>query len=631
MTKKIHFLSGLPRSGSTLLAAILNQHPQVHATSTSGLLDMMVGTLRAWHDSMATHATVDKEAAEAEIQRVLNAIPQTKYAHIDKPVILDKARGWASDVNMRTMARVLGHKPKIVATVRSVQDCAASFVRVARPDDLDHFVVHDELIGHLKESYQLLMGGYTFGPECFLFVEYDDLVKDPKTELARVHEFLELDDFEGYDFANIDGSGLRERDEEVWLIPGLHDVKPKLEFQHSTTAEETLKHRYLDFVQPRFWRGEQTADKPIHKLDMQLAVGLMGGFEEGLRLANELEQEEPWNNRAAFNRGWYRMYEGKLLEGEQLLFRGRLEKVFGNEPPRSPMPMWDGATPGTVLLNLEGGLGDQIHGLRYAREINRRGCKTIVACSGALAALFHNLPDVTAVCQHDAAYGVVHDFWLPSMSTIPVLGYEYADIDGTPYMPRPTNPDGKKLRVGLRWQGNPKFEHEQHRIFPPALLFDAVENIDAEFVSLQRDEGAQYKPYWVDKTPLDHWGQTAMAIASCDVVITSCTSVAHLAGAMGVPTWIIVPILPYYLWAPPGESTVWYDSVRLFRQKVFGEWQEPFTEIREKLTELVNIRSKGVEQCQQQKQVIGSVPKMVKSQTSGTPTRQRAKKAGTRR
>ena len=77
--KKIYFLSGLPRSGSTVLAAILSQHPSLHASSTSGLLDMLVGTLRAWADSMNTKAQKDQQAAEEEIQRVLRNICDTKY------------------------------------------------------------------------------------------------------------------------------------------------------------------------------------------------------------------------------------------------------------------------------------------------------------------------------------------------------------------------------------------------------------------------------------------------------------------------------------------------------------------------------------------------------------------------
>lgn len=578
--KNIYFLAGLPRSGSTLLAAILNQNPKIHASSTSGLLDTMVGTLRAWADSFNTLAQKDRDASEQEIQRILNNITQTKYAHIDKPIILDKARGWADDTNIRTMTRVFERKPKIIATVRNVEDCAASFVRIAKPTDLDDFCVNGELMGHLKESYQTFQKGYSFAPECFLIVDYDDLLSNPKKEIERIHQFLEIEnDFE-YDFDHIDGSNLQERDEEIWMVPGLHDVKPKLGYQHKKDSQEILKHRFYDFVQPRFWLGEEKANKPAHKLDMQLSAGLMGDFQLGLKLANELEEEEPWNNRAAFNRGWYRMYEGKLLEGEQLLFRGRLEKVFGNEPPRSPMPMWDGESKGTILLNLEGGLGDQIHGVRYAREFAKKGCETIVACSGPLATMFRDVEGVVAVCQHEATFGIVHDFWVPSMSTIPILKYEYKDISGKPYISKSEVTPHKGLRIGLRWQGNPQFEHEQHRIFPPKLLFDAVEDIDAEFISLQRDEGSQYCPYWVKKVPLGHWEETRMAIASCDLVITSCTSIAHLSGAMGVPTWIIPPVLPYYLWAYPINKTVWYNSVKLFRQKMYGSWNEPFKEIK---------------------------------------------------
>ena len=584
--KKIYFLSGLPRSGSTVLAAILSQHPELHASSTSGLLDMLVGTLRAWADSMSVQASVDKEASELEIQRILKTIAECKYDYTDKPIILDKARGWVSDTNIRTMARVLGHKPKIVATVRNVQDCAASFVRVAKPNDLDEFLRSDELIGHLKESYQLLDQGYRFAPECILFVDYDDLLNDPKKELDRVHEFLGLSEFE-YDLNAIDGSNFKELDEEVWEVKGLHDVKPKLERQHITTSRDILGHNYDQFMQPRFWVGEGPGHRPLGDLDLQLSAGLMGNFEEGWRLAQKLEQEEPWNHRAAFNRGWYRMWKGDLLEGEKLLYRGRIEKVFGNDVPKSPMPMWDGKSKGTVMLTLEGGLGDQIHGMRYVKDIIARGCEVIVACSGTLAGLFCSIEGVKAVIQHDVVYGVVHDFWAPSMSMAMILGLEYKDVTGAAYINKPVVKKSGKMRIGLRWLGNPDFEHEQHRVFPSGLMFDAVKDLDAEFISLQRDTGADQRLSWVKQVPLDHWEQTAEAIASCDLVITSCTSVAHLAGAMGINTWIVVPVLPYYLWAPPTDNTVWYDSVKLYRQTQFGDWDAPFNKIATNIKELI--------------------------------------------
>lgn len=577
--KKIYFLSGLPRSGSTLLAAILNQHPSVHTTTTSGLLDTIAGTLEGWNKSLAAQSNINVEKENDKVAKSLKSFFETHYEDIEKPIVIDKSRDWSEAVNIHLVTKIFGKKPKIITTVRRVEDCAASFVRVAKPENLDDFMRTSPLMDHLKRSYQSLMGGLEFNPECFLFVDYDDLMNDPQTQLDRIHQFLELPDYK-YDLENIDGTIVKERDEEVWGIKGLHDIQPKLGYQHKENTKDVLGHRYWEVVQPRFWLGEQSVDKPIHDLDLQLAAGLIGNFKEGLRLAEKLEQEEPWNNRAAFNRGWYKMYQGKLLEGEQLLYRGRIEQVFGNGIPNSPMPMWDGKSKGTVLLNLEGGLGDQIHGVRYARDIAKISGSVIVACSGVLATLFRDIEGVVAVIQHDVTYGVVHDFWAPSMSTIPLLGYEYKDISGKSYINKPLVEPHKGLRIGLRWQGNPQFEHEQHRIFPPAKLFDALDDTDAEFISLQRDEGSKYKPYWVKEVPLGHWEETRIAAASCDLVITSCTSVAHLCGSMGIPTWVVVPILPYYLWAPPGNTTVWYDSVKLYRQEVFGDWSAPFEQIK---------------------------------------------------
>jgi SAM-dependent methyltransferase len=178
------------------------------------------------------------------------------------------------------------------------------------------------------------------------------------------------------------------------------------------------------------------------------------------------------------------------------------------------------------------------------------------------------------------------------MSAVVPLGYEYKDLNGSPYIPCPITIDIKKRkRIGLCWRGNPKFEHEQHRVFPSDLFFDAVKNADAEFISLQKGKGEDERPEWVNKVPLDTWGNTKEAINKCDLVISSCTSVAHLAGAMGIKTWIITPILPYYLWALPGEKTPYYDSVTLFRQEKYGDWTAPFEKIKEKLEKGISKQS----------------------------------------
>ena len=141
----------------------------------------------------------------------------------------------------------------------------------------------------------------------------------------------------------------------------------------------------------------------------------------------------------------------------------------------------------------------------------------------------------------------------------------YKDLKGTSYIER--TDDVVPGRIGVRWSGNPKFEHEQHRFFPADLMFDAVKGYNC--VSLQRDKDAELKPEWMEQADVSDWAETRKSISECEIVITSCTSVAHLAAAMGVETWIVVPVLSYYLWALPGDVTPYYDSVTLFRQQEY--------------------------------------------------------------
>jgi len=202
-TKKLHFLSGIPRSGSTVIAAILNQNPLTHVSTTSGLGAALDAVAVAWHKEPLL------EKNDPRREKLANAMRGLIDGYYDqltqKPIVIDKSRNWPIPVVMSAMGQVLGSKPRIIATVRSIPDCMASFVRVAKPDNLDEFIIKSSLATHLKSSYQVLQAGYRHDPSCFLFVEYEDLLANPKRELERIHKFLDLPEF-AYDFERIDGS-----------------------------------------------------------------------------------------------------------------------------------------------------------------------------------------------------------------------------------------------------------------------------------------------------------------------------------------------------------------------------------------------------------------------------------------
>ncbi len=575
----IHFLSGLPRSGSTVLAAILNQNPQTHVSTTSGLVHALDGLANTWRDAPLLN---DSDPERKKLKHAMRVVATT--FHLDettKPVVIDKSRGWPVPVIIRSMAQVLGCQPKIIATVRSVPDCAASFVRVAKPDNLTAFIEKGELFAHLKAAYQTLEGGYRAFPECFLFVEYEDLLANPKRELDRIHAFLDLPPFD-YDFDNIDGSSVKENDEFIHGYAGMHDIKPKLARQHNQLAKDVLGCHYSQFCQPEFWLPEPRTKPEVDDLDLQLAASTMGDFKEGRRIADKLAIERPNDNRAAFNRGWYELHDGNFRLGHQLLYRGRKVGVFGNSPPNTPQPEWNGKPCATLLMYLEGGLGDQIQQLGYIRNVREQGvADIIISCSPELVRFVNNANLCSAVVQHGAEYGVYHDCWMAAMSAPVYMNLSKEMIYGVPYLDEiPDLYYSKKLRVGLRWSGNKQFEAQHHKLFPAPLFFDAVKRDNVEFISLQRDADLEYKPDWVQTVPLDTWDDTQAAVSTCDLVISSCTSVSHLSAAMGVPTWVVIPVMGYYLYAEPGPKTPYYNSMRLFRQQKYGDWTHPFEEIK---------------------------------------------------
>ena len=339
----------------------------------------------------------------------------------------------------------------------------------------------------------------------------------------------------------------------------------------------------------------------IDLLNLQLAAGLRGDFTEGWRIAKILEEERPRDDRAAFNRGWYVLQQGDLQKGMELMDRGRTISVFGSEllPDDAP-PQWDGVASlsgKTVLLRGEGGFGDEIANVRFAADLAARGARVVVSCHLGLMSLFARAPGVAEVIPHAHINRTRFDYWVPAMSAARWLGFTYETIRGEPYLsPDPAfvekwrariKPGG--FRVGIRWSGNPKFEHEQHRKFPPEPLFGLAHIPGVTLYSFQRDSDIRDLPEAITdlQFELGTWEDTAAAMAHLDLVITSCTATAHLAGALGKETWIILPVLPYYLWALPGDRTVWYKTARLFRQERFGEWNDTLRRVEDSLKQTV--------------------------------------------
>jgi hypothetical protein len=391
-----------------------------------------------------------------------------------------------------------------------------------------------------------------------------------------------LDAFD-YDLDAIDGSTVAEDDEGLHGYAGLHDIRPKLAKQSTPSPREVLRHHHAQFCQPEFWLAEPRTKPEVDLLDLQLAAARVGDFGEGERIADELARTRPNDSRAKFNAGFYALRHGEIQQGHELLFAGRRAGVFGDPAPRIDKPLWKGQR-GTVLLRTEGGLGDQIHQLRYANELKARGCFVVLACSAELLPIARQVGGFPCMA-HGSEGAVDYNAWIPAMSAPLFLRQHFTDISGKPYLPSVAVPRDSRFTVGLRWSGNKQFEGEHHKLFPPGPFFDAVKRDGVRFISLQRDADLEHKPDWVETVPLKTWLDTQRAVATCDLVISSCTSVSHLSAAMGVQTWVVVPVMPYYLYATPGDRVAYYDAMRLFRQQTFGDWTAPMNAVRIALDE----------------------------------------------
>jgi len=369
-------------------------------------------------------------------------------------------------------------------------------------------------------------------------------------------------------------------------------------------------HQMLYLSGGSFKKAEQMAFDMILKgnkeiwLDLALLFHAQGKIDDCRHAQAEYAKDYPECQRLHFGLTWFYLYDGDLKKGLTHIEAGRAVGCLGEQDfSKFNSPKWNGTENlknKTIILYGEGGAGDQIMGVRAAQWLADLGAKVIVGCLPSLMNLFSRVKGVHGVIEFDSAYRIHHDFWVPMMSVFRLCKCNWETLWTDSYLNaqekdkiiwnRIVPKEKGIINVGLRWRGNPEFEHEQLRWFPPELMFKLTEIPKIKFWSLQKDNNTSILPDNVtDLEPLlGNWEQTAAAISRMDLVISSCTSIAHLSAAMNKPTWVIVPAMPYYPWARPGRTSHWYPSVTLFRQLCYGDWVPPFMEAYECLKRKVN-------------------------------------------
>ncbi|AMP10821.1 glycosyltransferase 9 family protein [Collimonas arenae] len=286
-----------------------------------------------------------------------------------------------------------------------------------------------------------------------------------------------------------------------------------------------------------------------------------------------------------FEQGW-RSYEYRWKKGN------------ADTPRHTDIPLWLGEQPISgkrILLWSEQGLGDTIHFCRYAPMVAALGADVVLEVDPSLKTIAQTMGNGIKVIGIGETVPQV-DYQTPLMSlplvfktnldTIPATipnGHAYFHSDDAKAQRWKTqqNLAEGKLRIGLVCSGNPGNTNDQRRSMALAEFAPLLQSESADFFLIQK-EVREADLAFLQRTPklrlsaadIDGFDDTAAIIANLDLVISVDTSIAHLAGALGKPVWILLPWVPDWRWLLERDDSPWYPSVRLFRQQQAGDWQD---------------------------------------------------------
>lgn len=389
-------------------------------------------------------------------------------------------------------------------------------------------------------------------------------------------------------------------------------------FQRATTIDSSYAEAYYNAGVIQYHRDELAAAVESysaalkHKPSFILALSNLGVVLEAQGdTAAALEHydaaiaADPNDASVRWNKALLLLRNGKYAEGWKFYEWRWANGTAGPVRHYPGRPLWLGGTPiagRTILLYAEQGLGDTIQFARYVQQIEDAGAQVVLEVFTPLKTLFAAQPGEYQVIGMGEPLPAF-DLQCPLMSLPLVFGttlesvpqnipYIVPDADLVTAWRKRLGPSDR-LRVGLVWTGNPKNPGNAVRSIPVEMLTSALlEELD--FVCLQQEptpaEVAALQPFKQVRlfgAELGDFHHTAALVACCDLVISVDTAMAHLAGAMGIPTWVLLAGRSDWRWLKDRADSPWYPTSRLFRQAQHGEWQDVIAMVRSALVERV--------------------------------------------
>lgn len=346
--------------------------------------------------------------------------------------------------------------------------------------------------------------------------------------------------------------------------------------------EATQSYHRATALKPNYAAAHNNLGYVLHQLGQQ---------QEAIACYNKAVELKPDFAEAHRNRAEALLLVGDFSRGF-VEYEWRWQLYEPQQLPAFQTPLWDGShlAGKTILLYAEQGLGDTIQFIRYAPLVQEHGGRVIAVCLPSLVRLLKTVPGIHQVVALDKDVDEKvpeFDVKAPLMSLPRILRTTLETIPAQiPYLAPPAShnlkldaPTGTRLKVGIVWAGNPDNRHNIRRTFGLKPFIPLLKTPGVAFYSLQvgsRSQDLAELPTDIQVQDLSgqltDFADTAGVVTQLDLIITIDTSVAHLAGALGKPTWVLLPFVPDWRWMLRREDSPWYPTMRLFRQESLGDW-----------------------------------------------------------
>ncbi|MGD8883604.1 MAG: tetratricopeptide repeat protein, partial [Desulfobacterales bacterium] len=357
---------------------------------------------------------------------------------------------------------------------------------------------------------------------------------------------------------------------------------------------------------------DQSADSAESYCHLGNAFKDQGEFESALRHYRQAIQMKPDFAEAHFNASIVHLLKGDFSKGwKEYEWRLQREEWKTICCRRADLPRWDGESfiGKRLCVYDEQGFGDTLQFVRYLPLVKTRGGEVIFETRKALIGLLNDFPGIDDLVERlsydqpaaDADLYIsllsLPGIFNTRLETIPHnIPYLSAEHEKVKYWRRRLGENG--FKVGVVWAGQPIHTDDRHRSCPLKQFAPLLEIPGVRLIGLQKGDAAKQHfnqedgkiPFINLEEELNDFADTAGLIENLDLVISVDTAVAHLAGAMGKPVWVLLPFIPDWRWMLDQNDTPWYPSMRLFRQKMKGDWNNVFKQVAKELRVSTEIR-----------------------------------------